>query len=133
MFANDKNLFYSGKDIQSLFSTANNELSNISHWFNSNKLSLNADKTKFTLFHKVRRKLITFHIVLSTLNINNTLIKRVDHIKFLGVLFNETLSWKNHTNLIENKISKSLGILHRAKFLLNQRSRKNVYFSFIHS
>ena len=39
MFANDKNLFYSGKDIQSLFSTANNELSNISHWFNSNKLS----------------------------------------------------------------------------------------------
>ena len=90
MFANDKNLFYSGKDIQSLFSTANNELSNISHWFNSNKLSLNADKTKFTLFHKVRRKRITFHIVLSTLNINNTLIKRVDHIKFLGVLFNET-------------------------------------------
>ena len=28
---------------------------------------------------------------------------------------------------------KSLGILHRAKFLLNQKSRKNVYFSFIYS
>ena len=54
MFADDTNLFYSGKDIHSLFNTVNNELSNISHWFNSNKLSLNADKTKFTLFHKVR-------------------------------------------------------------------------------
>ena len=52
----------------------------------------------------------------------------MDHIKFLGVLFDENLTWKNHINLIENKISKSLGILHRAKFLLNQKSRKNVYF-----
>ena len=40
---------------------------------------------------------------------------------------------KNHINLIENKISKSQGILHRAKFLLNQKSRKNVHFSFLHS
>ena len=55
MFADDTNLFYSGKDIHSLFNTVNNELSNISHWLHSNKLSLNADKTKFTLFHKVRQ------------------------------------------------------------------------------
>ena len=54
MFADDTNLFYSGKDIHSLFNTVNNDLSNISHWFNSSKSSLNADKTKFTLFHKVR-------------------------------------------------------------------------------
>ena len=33
MFADDTNLFYSGKDIHSLFNTVNNELSNISHWF----------------------------------------------------------------------------------------------------
>ena len=40
---------------------------------------------------------------------------------------------ENHTNLIENKISTSLGILHGAKFLLNQKSRKDIYFSFIRS
>ena len=54
-------------------------------------------------------------------------------MKFLGVLFDENLRWKNHINLTENKISKSLGILYRAKFLLSQKSRKNVYFSFIHN
>ena len=47
MFVDDTNLFYSGKDILPLFNTVNNELLNISHWFDSNKLSLNADKTKF--------------------------------------------------------------------------------------
>ena len=72
-------------------------------------------------------------LVLSTLKVNNNLIRRVGQIKFLGVLFDENLGWKNHINLIENKISKSLGILHRAKFLLNQKSRKNVYISFIQS
>ena len=56
MFADDTNLFYSGKDIHSLFNNVNNELSNISHWFNNNKLALNADKTKFTLFHNVRKR-----------------------------------------------------------------------------
>ena len=56
MFAEDTNLFYPGKDIHSLFNTVNNELSNIRQWFNSNKLSLNADKTKLTLLHKVRQR-----------------------------------------------------------------------------
>ena len=81
MFADDTNLCYSGKDIKSLFNTVNNELTNISHWFNSNKLSLNGDKTNFTLFHKVRQR-DYISLVLPTLNINNTLIKRVDHMKF---------------------------------------------------
>ena len=48
MFADDTNLFHSGKDIHSLFNTVNYELSNISHWFSSNKLPINADKTKPT-------------------------------------------------------------------------------------
>ena len=130
MFADDKNLSHSGKNIHSLFNTIDNELSNISHWFSSHKLFLNADKTKFTLFDKVIQK-DNIPLVLPPLKINNTLIKRVGHIKFLGVLLDENLTWKNHINLIENKISKSLGILHPAKFLLNQKSRKDIYFSFI--
>ena len=48
MFTDDTNLFYSGKDIYSLFNTVNNELSNISYWFVSNKLSLNTDKANIT-------------------------------------------------------------------------------------
>ena len=39
-FADEKNLFFLRKDIlHSLFNTVNNELSNISYWFNSNKLN----------------------------------------------------------------------------------------------
>ena len=44
-FADDVNLFYSGKDTHSRFNTVTNELSNISLWFNSSTLCLNADNT----------------------------------------------------------------------------------------
>ena len=64
-----------GKISTGFFNTANNELSNFSHWFNSKKLSLNADKTKFTLFSKVRQR-DKIPLVLPTLKVNNTLIKR---------------------------------------------------------
>ena len=72
IFADDTILFYSGKDTHSLFNSVNNELLNISHWFDSTKLSLNADKTKLTLFPKVRQR-DNIPLVLPTLKINNTL------------------------------------------------------------
>ena len=35
-----------------MFTKMNVGLRKFDHWFKANKLSLNADKTKFTLFHK---------------------------------------------------------------------------------
>ena len=52
MFANDTNLFYSNKDINTLFKIANDELNEINEWFRANKLSINAGKTKYMFFHK---------------------------------------------------------------------------------
>ena len=51
MFADDTNLFSSGKHIKTFFQTASIELEKIAIWFQANKLSLNESKTKFTLFH----------------------------------------------------------------------------------
>ena len=50
MFADDTNLFLSHSDINILFEKMNEELTNVSNWFNANKLSLNVKKTKFSLF-----------------------------------------------------------------------------------
>ena len=74
IFADNTNLFYSGKDIHSLFNIVNNELSNISHWFNSNTLSLNADKTKLALFQKIRQR-DNIPLALPSLKMSNTVNK----------------------------------------------------------
>ena len=54
-------------------------------------------------------------------------------MKFLGVLLDENLSWKAHIDTIGKKISKNLGILYKGRRTLNQKSTKQLYFSFIHS
>ena len=65
MFADDTNLFHSHSDIKTLFQIVNKELTNINKWFQANKLSLNAKKTKYTFFHKPRISDHTFKITSS--------------------------------------------------------------------
>ena len=71
--------------------------------------------------------------MLHTFTINNSIIKRENCTKVLGILRDENITWKRHIHYIENKISKNIGLLYKAKFLLNQKSLKSIYFSFIHS
>ena len=52
MFADDTNLFFSSSNIKTFFAIVNHELEKISLWFIANRLSLNVEKTKYTLFHK---------------------------------------------------------------------------------
>ena len=83
----------------------NEELASINQWFTSNKLSLNATKTKYSFFHKPSKK-DGIHLMLPKLTISNYVIERQEFIKFLGVLLDENLNWKEHIKYTENKIAK---------------------------
>ena len=50
MFADDTNLSLSDENIGKLFQQMN-KLKSVSTWFKANKLSINIDKTKWTIFH----------------------------------------------------------------------------------
>ena len=39
---------------------------------------------------------------------NNYKVKRSSSIKFLGVIVDKHLNWKDHTSIIENKLSKNI-------------------------
>ena len=64
---------------------------------------------------------------------NNQVMKRQSSIKFLGILLNENLSWKEHLKLTENKIAENIGLIYKAKPYLNKDSLLALYFSYIHS
>ena len=56
-------------------------------------------------------------------------IERVTSCKFLGVIVDENLTWKNHINLIANKLSKIIGILCKARKFLNKSALLNLYYA----
>ena len=63
---------------------------------------------------------------------DNIVIERETVTKFLAVLIEENLSWKQHINNVRTKISKSIGILCKFRGIVQQRLLKQLYFSFIH-
>ena len=132
MFADDTNFFFMHSNINTLLKTVNDELIKINEWFSANKLSLNVGKTKFSLFHKSGKKYsIPSH--LPTLKIKNHDVERVNTMKFLGVLLDDNLSWKEHIKYLENKIAKNIGLMYRAKPFLDKESLLALYYSYIHS
>ena len=54
--ADDTNLFYSNKNIDTLFITINQESKEITMWLSANKLSLNLNKTHYMVFKTKKEK-----------------------------------------------------------------------------
>ena len=59
LFTDDTIIFYSSPQLSSLFNTLNTELTKVSEWFKSNKLSINHAKIYFIFFTKSPRPVDT--------------------------------------------------------------------------
>ena len=117
MFADDTTLVFKSKDNFYLEAMSNEDMLSAANWLEENKLSLNIKKTKFMHFDlsKKGRKAVK-------LNIGSTPIEQVKNQKFLGVIFDEKLSWKAHINSIISKLNSCLGASRRARSFLNKSS-----------
>ena len=98
----------------------NTELNKIDTWL---KLTMNVDKSKTMLFHK-RRKVNIINI-----KIDHKTMDRVSQFSFLGIMIDENLTWKNHVNILTNKLSKIIGILHRYKSIYPKHILLTIYNS----
>ena len=116
-------------DVNYISRMINAELSKISDWLAVNKLSLNASKTKFMVFHNYQRTLAENDI--PQLMINNTIIEKVNEFNFLGLTINEFLNWRSHSAKIANKISRTLGVMNRLKRYLPFSAMKLMYDSLV--
>ena len=83
----------------------NAELNNLFNWLTSNKLTINIKKTNFVIFRPHRKKINVFDNEQN----KNVILEHNNCIKFLGLLIDEYLSWKDHIHTITTKISKTVG------------------------
>ena len=128
LFADDTSICYSHTDPEVLAAVLNEALLNIGSWMRANKLSLNIDKTDYVIFHS-RHKKSSYDI---SLLLDNKCITRKTRVKFLGVFLDENLTWKPHINHVCKKISKSIGIIYRARFYLLASTKLSMYYTLIY-
>ena len=80
------------------------------------------------IFRKKRSKVILNQDFI----IDNTVINITDRTKFLGVIIDHHLSFDPHITYIRGKISRGIGILYKAKRLLNQSTLVTLYHAFVY-
>ena len=105
LFADDINLHMSNSSFNVLQTTVNLELCKNDNWLRSDKLSLNYNKTNFTLLTSRKHSSASFEVI-----INNHNISPEDNLKYLGVLLDNKLSWKPHVQKVETQLSRACGI-----------------------
>ena len=128
LFADDTNLIFKDKDVNTLKLTMNNELKKLNIWLSENKLTINIDKSSYILIHDKFND--NKYINNFVLHINGNIINRVRYYKFLGITIDEKLNWKKHINNIANKLSKVVSIIHKLKYSLTIKSLKLIYNTF---
>ena len=128
LFADDASIFFEHNDLDVLTSHLNDQLKNVSTWLKANKLSINVTKTKLMIFRPRQKTLpITRQIILE-----NNVFEQVAKTKFLRVYIDQHLEWKTHVNFIAAKISKSVGLLYKAKYYLPSNSLLTLYYTLIY-
>ena len=130
LFADDTTIFFHTNSINDVISTGKIIMTELTNWFKANKLTLNADKSSFTLF-KSNRKVIPN--IPEHIDFLNQKIKRASHIKFLGVILDEHLTWNQHINDICNKLKRLFHIFYNIRNYLNVDNIKTIYYALVYS
>ena len=103
----------------------NENIKNVTDWFNCNKLSLNIDKTNFVIFHPPQKKVALKIKVI----VNSIEIKQANSIRYLGVHIDGNLNWKEHVHYVSRKIKRSIGILSKIRNYVTPNVITQLYYS----
>ena len=129
MFADDTNIYYENQSLVELELIVNKELRNLYLWLSVNRLALNIAKTNFLIFHPFNKSL-KYNV---TLKILKQAIVEKNCIKYLGVIIDSTLSWKDQLHNLSKKLSRTIGVLYKLRPFVNLQIMKNTYHALFYS
>jgi len=67
------------------------------------------------------------------MNVNRNRIERTETYKYLGVIVDEKLTWKEHCKELCSTISKYVGVMYKIKYYVNNQALRMLYHSLINS
>ena len=130
LFADDTCVFVSDPSMKDLMTKSKNQLSNLYKWCVSNKLTMNSTKTCYIIFHtKNKRK----YLNITKMETTDICIERVFSVKYLGVILDSLLTWKDHINYVCGKLLKYFGIFNHIKTFVSKSIARQLYFAFVYS
>ena len=111
----------------------------LQNWFDSNLLTLNAKKTKFLEIGRVWGENDDQHVVIHGCNSPRSgvcscdPIEKVNHHKYLGVIFDDKLRWEQHVIALASRLRRFVHIFYGIRSILPRDRLKLVYDAMVQS
>ena len=119
------------EDIETICDDLKDELTNISKWMRSNKLSLHAFKSDFLIVgHKMHHNSIQKPVQLT---IDKNSVWRAQKVEHLGLETDENLTWNEQYKCFKNKIKCGLSSIRVLENILLQTKLEQVYRALVES
>ena len=125
-FADDTNVFISNHPVINVFKFLVSFFIKGLQLIIYNKLSINTNKTNCILFQTLKSQLIKTTNNLH-LKLRNDIVEKVSSTRFLGVIINEYLSWKNHMEMIKQKMRVALCAVMQVRSYLSSKAMLSLY------
>ena len=133
LFADDTNLLYSDKNPKTLEYIVNTEFAKVCDRLQANKLTMNYKKSNFVMFYPYKKNL-NHQISIKIFDKKERKyfsLERKEHLRYLGVLLDEHLTWKYHIDYVASKVSKAVGIIARLRHFVPFQILTSIYRSLI--
>ena len=123
LFADDSTLSCSFENTDSnlMLNTINNALLKVDEWLMENKISVNHEKSNFIIF-SYRKK-----VALPALKLGSSFINETESTKFLGLILDSHLDFKDHIHFISSKVSKTIGLISKLNEFFPENQLKSLY------
>ena len=136
LFADDTNIFITGKSEEEVYSRANLVLNAVNDYMESNLLHINLSKSVYMLFRPGRYSSCARTREYGSkkcLNLSGVSLTQVDQVRFLGVIIDSELSWEPHLEKLNAKLVSSIAVIKRIMKFIPKTEYKKLYDSLFKS
>ena len=130
-FADDTNLLYiiNGKRRnRNKLRKLNIDLEALDHWLPANKISLNSTKTEVLFFRKKGTEVPN-----NTLRLNGVKLANNSTIKYVGITFDEYLTFHEHREILHSKLKRANNLLAICRHYIPKELLMQIYYSQFYS
>lgn len=136
-YADDTALVFAADSWREVFEAAQNGLNDITAMLNNNDLSLNTNKTKYICFsirntissQNLKSNLIIHKCALDSNSCNCPHLENTTYLKYLGVIYDNNLSFKRHINSVTNRLRKLMVVFKKLRHCVKPKTLKTIYFA----
>ena len=99
LFADDTNIFYNGTDHADITGKIQSDINRLDLWLRNNKLTVNLAKCNYIIIKSPNKRIPAMNLLLQ-----NSVLERSETVKYLGVLFDQHLTYNLTLSIFVRKL-----------------------------